>query len=637
MIKGFLTGTSQSDLATQAMTLRGYANQRKVIWIDASDQYQGYCELVRIIELDGPNLDASKGILTADFTLKAAMLLPWGTTFTNPFHQTGIVLRDLNGQGIEYMLNPLEMNCNFQINNPNTSSESFSWEFILDNQSAFTNATSLQLAPCTSLNSGPASQSNPVATNNPASIAHAFDSIAIDTSNYPESLGGSLEGTKANPTTTDYGLGYDFGTTGLNLSSFDRLRLWFRCDQSGMTNYVFFIIDASGNYRQWVFSLQAANTWINLEFAIAIYTTQSGSVSLNSIQYVGAYATVSGSPSSIHIWLGDIRAEIGYINHCFDTNVTAGYGTGMTLSNDITVYKQSPQLTSYTTENWKSSLRNSGTSSGSGAIGVNFQLPIGGWNLSNYDFLVLWARSDFGGGSSNGSFTIYLITAAGTSYYTFAYTSLYPNEWYRLVLPLRSPNSTTGSPNLGNITEIDVISNCLANTVTNIWISEITTDVGNWINLESLIPDNVNQSINPSKNVIQISSWTGSSYEVFQYSDALGGSGANNGNNPYCLNGTSVSSYYSGQNNGIYVPGTVNSSANLNTNVNTGNGLTLTYQPLWGTNNRLAFQIKLPPATSDSVSGNLPSNDLSGFQAVSKVRLKILIYCSNEDTTYVGN
>ena len=34
-IKGYLVGTSTSDLATQAMTLKGYANQKKVVWIDA--------------------------------------------------------------------------------------------------------------------------------------------------------------------------------------------------------------------------------------------------------------------------------------------------------------------------------------------------------------------------------------------------------------------------------------------------------------------------------------------------------------------------------------------------------------------------------------------------------------------------
>ncbi|MDG6922976.1 MAG: hypothetical protein JRN67_06770, partial [Nitrososphaerota archaeon] len=38
-ISGYLVGTSSSNLASQALTLRAYTSQKKVIWIDASDQY----------------------------------------------------------------------------------------------------------------------------------------------------------------------------------------------------------------------------------------------------------------------------------------------------------------------------------------------------------------------------------------------------------------------------------------------------------------------------------------------------------------------------------------------------------------------------------------------------------------------
>ena len=56
----------------------------------------------------------------------------------------------------------------------------------------------------------------------------------------------------------------------------------------------------------------------------------------------------------------------------------------------------------------------------------------------------------------------------------------------------------------------------------------------------------------------------------------------------------------------------------------------------YGTNVRMVFGLKLPPATSDSAIGNYPSNDLSGIQAINKVRLKVSVAFTNEDTTYSG-
>nr|MDG6924132.1 hypothetical protein [Nitrososphaerota archaeon] len=594
--------------------------------------------LVRILELDGPNLDSSKnGILVATFTIKAQVLLPWGTTFSNPFRQTGIVLRDLNGVGMEYMLNPLEFACNFTINNPNTSSENFSWEFIVDNQNAFTSATSLQLATCTALSSGTASQTNPVATN-PSFGDSAFDSMTIDNVNYPEALGGSLKGTKSGPAgAVSLGFGYNLGSSGINLSTYDRIRIWFRCDQVGQNYYAVLISDTSGRRRWWNFPLQAANAWMNVEVAIASYSNQDSGFSISAVQYVGAHVqTASSAPSSINVWIGDLRAEVGYINHCFDTSAwTAQNGSGLAFANDTTISKSSPQLASYSPENWNASMKCAGTSASDGFLGAYYTMSSSAWNFSSYDFLVLWVRADFGGNPS-GSIYISMGDTTFTNYYQWRYASLLANQFYRLSIPLRNTATQGGSPALGSMAAL-LIQAIGANSVaSNFWVTEIAADIGDWVNLEMMIPDNVSQSIIPSENAIQVASWNGSSYSIYEYSDALGGSGANNVYNLFGLDGIAFGNIYSGQNNGICVPNTINQTSMINTHVSSGNG-NVQLQPIWGTNTRFVIQLKMPPATSDSNTGSYPSDDIAGFQAINKARLRLIVNVSNENTTYIGN
>ncbi|MGI0085423.1 MAG: hypothetical protein ACREBQ_10110, partial [Nitrososphaerales archaeon] len=143
-IDGTLIGTSNANLASQIETLKAMHRNRKVVWIDASDQYQGLIDFCRIIKLQGPTMDSKTGPLIATFSLEAVSLLPWGTTQFNPYSTSGVVLRDLSGLGKESVLNPLSMNCNYilssslQSDQGGNGSNWFSWEFILDNQNAFT-------------------------------------------------------------------------------------------------------------------------------------------------------------------------------------------------------------------------------------------------------------------------------------------------------------------------------------------------------------------------------------------------------------------------------------------------------------------------------------------------------------------
>jgi hypothetical protein len=68
----------------------------------------------------------------------------------------------------------------------------------------------------------------------------------------------------------------------------------------------------------------------------------------------------------------------------------------------------------------------------------------------------------------------------------------------------------------------------------------------------------------------------------------------------------------------------------------TGTNLISNYTTTYGCNFRFALSLKMPPATSDSNSGNLPSDDLSEPMAINKVRLKVQIHIANEDTNYAG-
>src|SRR5579875_240019 len=612
-VEGTLVGTSASNLATLMQQLKAIVRSKRVCWIDASDAYQGRLDFVRIIKLQGPTLDATHGFLTAKFVIDANILPPWGTTHGNPWKDTGIYYRDLNNVGREYAINPLMNHCNFTIDNTN---KFFSWEFIVDNQNAFTDATSVQESSCDSLGSGTASPTNPIATNAPFSDA-SFDSLSIDNTNYKEGLG-SLKGSKSSPSaSTEYGLGYDFGSSGMDISSYDRLRMWYRCDHASLGYYQLVIRDINGHIRWWQFNLQAANTWMNIEVALGSYAGQSGTApDLTKIRYIGAdVQTGSSPPTSVNVWIDDIRLEIGYVNHCEDTSRwTQWYGSG-TFSNDTSIFKEG-----------NSSLKLSG-STNAGAVGFTYALPIAAWNFTSptaYDFLLFWFRSDFGGNSS-GTFQVYLEPPGGGSDFQWNYT-LNANQWYRLVVPLRNPAATAGTVNLDNMGSIQ-FETIGATATTNIWLDEICLDVGRWTYLEFHLPDNVSQS--QGENAIQVASWNGSAYNDQSSLDAFG-NGA--GGTPYSfLDGETANQLYSGW-WFSWPPGTVGSTVSGPN----GNG-NLTYTQTYGCNERLAYAIKLPPATSDSASGNYPSNDLTGFQALNKVRLKIQVYYSNEDTTYAGN
>ena len=66
-VEGTLVGSSASDLATKMQQLRAVCRERKPIWIDASDAYQGRLDFCKIQKLQGPIVDSTTSGLTATF------------------------------------------------------------------------------------------------------------------------------------------------------------------------------------------------------------------------------------------------------------------------------------------------------------------------------------------------------------------------------------------------------------------------------------------------------------------------------------------------------------------------------------------------------------------------------------------
>lgn|SRR5487761_191487 len=633
-VSGTLVGSSNANLSTQIEQLKAMHRHKRVVWIDASDQYQYELSLSRITKLTGPMIDSSKGPLVASFSLQAESLPPWGTTHTNPFNQSGIVFRDLDGRLLGNAVNPLDDNSNFTGSPAGGPFTSFSWEFIVDNQNPFTNVTSVQEALCNSLTSPENGAVLSIGTDT------AFGSDALDSTNLPNSgYTAVCKFTKSSPAaSTSYSSGYDFGSAGINFSAYDRLRLWYKCDQAGQSDYYIGVIDTSGNKRYWAFSLQGASIWQQLQVDLSVYTGQSSTPNWNAIRYVYVGVGIGATaPSSVNVWMADIRAEFGYINHCEDTSAwSVQNGTSTTLSNDAVIFKNSyygigaQPLPSVATAETSalSSIKLAGTSTTGGWLGPVYTFPVSGWDISSYDFMVVWARADFGG-ATTGTIRVQIDDNSG-NYAYWDRTSCIANEWYRLALPLRNPTATGGtSPSLTDIINLIIQGNGSVSAASNFWVDEIAVDVQRWVNFEFHIPDNIAQN---NANAVQWFSWNGSSYAA-----GIGESGVGVSNEAgafYLLDGTLNTLIGPNSYPSVFTIGSIGSQPQYAQN-NDGNAPPLaSYTTTWGSKTRFAIGAPFPPATSDSNSGNLPSDDLTGFQAINKVRIKVQVYIANEDTSY---
>lgn len=313
------------------------------------------------------------------------------------------------------------------------------------------------------------------------------------------------------------------------------------------------------------------------------------------------------------------------INECTaTTGFSAGAGeTGSSFSNDTVNFRP---LTN------TASVKESATSTSSGAMQPSYAFT--NTSFSNFDFLVLWVRGDFGG-NSTGNVTVYLGPNGFASWFYWTRNNLNAYTWYRLVLPLRSYTGKSGSPSLGTIGDVAVLFNGAHSASSNAWLDEIYVDVAAAVNLEFQIPDQISPTqYSGSNNIgLQLLTWTGSAYSLAEFEGPQGENAGSSASITF-LDGTtgtqiaSVRGYYA-----IFTPGAIG------TTQKTAHGdyeSQITYTTAYGTNNRFGIMILMAPATSDSVGGGYPSDDLSGIQAINKARVKLLAYFSQEDTSYTG-
>ncbi len=308
-------------------------------------------------------------------------------------------------------------------------------------------------------------------------------------------------------------------------------------------------------------------------------------------------------------------AEFQISNCDATTGFTTTKGSGTTISVDNVIFKQGT-----------GAVKINGTSDGSGNLGT--EVTVSAFNFKGtVDYAYLWVRADFGG---NATGTIQVqIGNDSSDYYQWNFTSLNAGEWYRLILPALVPSSTSGSPS-ATPAFVNVIAVGAASATSNLWVDDIATDNGNYAYLEFNVPDNISQSARHT--AITLYSWNGTSYVQFLNEDAFVTYVSSVSSGVYALNGldltTEMANVFA-----MYRPGPVQSTV---ATPFAGPSPTMTYTGTYGCNNRLGIAIKMPPASSDSNSGNVPSNDLSGFQGINKVRFKVVIAVANEDTSYPG-
>jgi hypothetical protein len=316
------------------------------------------------------------------------------------------------------------------------------------------------------------------------------------------------------------------------------------------------------------------------------------------------------------------------LNNFSSTSNLAGVaGSGWTFAVDTLVYRG---------DSGNQSVRVSGTSNSSGNFSFKWA-PSSAVSLSGMDFLCVWVRGGFGGASS-GAITVIISDGTSAIYWTFS--NIPSLIWYRLIMPLHFPTSG-GSVNYASVTSFTIQTTGTASASTQMWAGELAADIGLNTWLEFMVPDNIAQ--NPpggSGAAINVQSWNGSSYQAFLEYGAFESTLLQN--SPfYTLDGTDSSNLYNYSGGpgyyGAYPPGTIGSTKSPNASGPTLNGGSpITYNTTWGTYWRLGIALRMPPATSDSLAGGYPSDDLSGVQAINKVRLKVAIYYANEDTTYTG-
>ncbi len=294
------------------------------------------------------------------------------------------------------------------------------------------------------------------------------------------------------------------------------------------------------------------------------------------------------------------------VSNCDETYNWANSGGTNTLSTDISDYMEGT-----------GSLKVSGTGYlGSQAVTYTFPQP---FNMSRKEFLTFWVKP-----TATGSNNIVVWLETNTSnYYEWGF-SLTPNMWHRLVIPIKFSLIQVGTINFVTINNITIFHNGTSGVAYDYWIDDVNIDYAQWARLEAQVPDNLTGS----------TQWK---YRVYSYNPAgyyignpiITDNSITPGSTYFLDGGTALTYYmlgavsYSGS---CFYPSNIKgNSVNPNDTSSTGSG-TL-YYSRYGTKNRVAFAVKMPPYSG--------TGDLTGAKAIDKLRCKLEIRFLNEEFGWV--
>jgi len=297
-----------------------------------------------------------------------------------------------------------------------------------------------------------------------------------------------------------------------------------------------------------------------------------------------------------------------------DWSITAGTGT---LYNDTSDYISGTE-----------SLNASVTSDADGFIALTYN-PAGTWDFSTKEFLALWLKLN----STSEYFTINVTDSLGNwtlwNRSTPANTLQdLNNTWRRWVIPLRK-YELNGSGGPADLTSIDKIEiKVKVNPSTDYWIKvdDIVIDVGQWVKVETFIPD----KLTSTSRTIYFYFWnrTTNTYDyAFSYdpydsyiADAEGSGGFKF----WLTDGTQLADIY-GSGSEVYnkawavYPIGTRKETKTRSYGSTYAG-DITYSSYYGVKNRIGFAIKMPPDDGQDNS----------TYGISQVKLKLEVYYDDE-------
>jgi flagellin-like protein len=307
-----------------------------------------------------------------------------------------------------------------------------------------------------------------------------------------------------------------------------------------------------------------------------------------------------------------------------DWSITTGIGT---LYNDTADYKSGTE-----------SLNTTVTSAVDGFISLTYN-PAGTWDFSLKEFLALWLKLNDTANwieinitDSLGNWTLWNRSIPANTLQDLN------NTWRRWVLPLRAPTTNSTYPaDLTIIDKIEIKLKVTASTGYWLWIDDIVIDEGQWVKVESFVPDKLQlgtyyytSGYRGYRARVKLYSWTGSDWSIFIDPDSWWWK---RNSKLYFLDGTRADEIMEGKNGfsgdawpnwiiGMYQPGKRTETKSMYdysaSEVQAANPIV--YSSYYGVSERIGFVIKMPPDDGQDNS----------TYGISQVKLKLEVYYDDE-------